>query len=113
MKGFSTLQNHASGYSPSAMKGVQAVSEGKKVLADNAVTGQGLPTYGTQVLMNVINEIGALPTRNMREVQFERANKVSGEAMYEKRSSDGKSNLTTNAGCFSCTIACGRISTID
>ncbi|MET0005832.1 MAG: aldehyde ferredoxin oxidoreductase family protein [Candidatus Thiodiazotropha sp.] len=94
-------------------KFMQAVNNGKKVLADNAVTGQGLPTYGTQVLMNVINELGALPTRNMREVQFEGANKVSGEAMHEKRASDGKPNLTTNAGCFGCTIACGRISTID
>jgi aldehyde:ferredoxin oxidoreductase len=92
---------------------MQAVNAGKKVLADNAVTAQGLPTYGTQVLMNVVNEIGALPTRNMREVQFEGANKVSGEAMREKRPSDGKPNLTTNAGCFGCTIACGRISTID
>lgn len=92
---------------------MQAVSAGKKVLADNAVTGQGLPKYGTQVLMNVINEIGALPTRNMQEVRFEGANKVSGEAMHEPRRSDGKPNLTTNAGCFGCTIACGRISTID
>jgi aldehyde:ferredoxin oxidoreductase len=94
-------------------KFMQAVDEGKKVLADNAVTGQGLPTYGTQVLMNVINEMGALPTRNMREVQFEGASKVSGEAMHENRPSDGKPNLTTNAGCFGCTIACGRISTVD
>ncbi len=85
----------------------------KKVLADNAVTGQGLPTYGTQVLMNVINELGALPTRNMREVKFEGAHKISGEAMLEPRKSDGKPNLTTNAGCFGCTIACGRISTVD
>jgi aldehyde:ferredoxin oxidoreductase len=92
---------------------MQAVNDAKKVLADNAVTGQGLPTYGTQVLMNVINEMGALPTRNMQEVQFEGASKVSGEAMHEKRQSDGKPNLTTNAGCFGCTIACGRISTID
>lgn len=92
---------------------MQAVNDGKKVLADNAVTGQGLPTYGTQVLMNVINEMGALPTRNMKEVQFEGADKVSGEAMHENRASDGKPNLTTNAGCFGCTIACGRISTID
>ncbi len=90
-----------------------AVNAGKQVLADNAVTGQGLPTYGTQVLMNVINEIGALPTRNAREVQFEGANEISGEAMHEPRPSDGKPNLTTNAGCFACTIACGRISTID
>ena len=32
-----------------------ATTAAKKVLKDNAVTGQGLPTYGTQVLMNVIN----------------------------------------------------------
>jgi len=92
---------------------MQAVKDGKAVLAENAVTGQGLPTYGTQVLMNVINEVGALPTRNMREVQFEGAHAISGEAMHEPRKSDGKPNLTTNAACFGCTIACGRISTID
>ena len=92
---------------------MQAVNAGKQVLAENAVTGQGLPTYGTQVLMNVINEVGAMPTRNMREVQFEGASKISGEAMHEPRESDGKPNLVTNAGCFGCTIACGRISTID
>lgn len=92
---------------------MQAVNDGKKVLAENAVTGEGLPALGTQVLMNVINEVGAMPTRNMREVQFEGASKISGEAMKEPRKSDSKPNLTTNAGCFACTIACGRISTID
>ena len=92
---------------------MKAVNEGKQVLAENAVTGGGLPQYGTQVLMNVINEVGAMPTRNMREVQFEGAHKISAEAMHEPRESDGKTNLTTNAGCFACTIACGRISTID
>jgi aldehyde:ferredoxin oxidoreductase len=85
----------------------------KKVLADNAVTGQGLPKYGTQVLMNVINEMGALPTRNARDVQFEGARNISGEAMHEKRPTDGKANLITNAACFGCTIACGRISQVD
>jgi aldehyde:ferredoxin oxidoreductase len=92
---------------------MDAVNAGKSVLAENAVTGQGLPTYGTQVLMNVINGMGAMPTRNMREVQFAGAEKISGEAMHEPRASDGKPNLTTNAGCFGCTIACGRISTVD
>jgi aldehyde:ferredoxin oxidoreductase len=90
-----------------------AVAAGKKVLADNAVTGQGLPKYGTQVLMNVINEMGALPTRNAKEVQFEGARNISGEAMHEKRPTDGKANLVTNAACFGCTIACGRISQVD
>ncbi len=92
---------------------MQTTAEQKKVLVDHPVTGTGLPTLGTQVLMNVINETGALPTRNMRDVQFEGANNISGEQMLEPRERDGKPNLTTNAACFACTIACGRISTID
>ncbi|WP_227817596.1 aldehyde ferredoxin oxidoreductase family protein [Nitrogeniibacter aestuarii] len=91
----------------------KATEDGKKVLSENAVTGEGLPTYGTQVLMNVINEIGALPTRNHKDIQFEDASKISAEAMHEKRESDGKSQLITNAACFACTIACGRISQMD
>ena len=92
---------------------MKATFEKKKILADNAVTGQGLPTYGTQVLMNVINEIGASPTRNHREVQFEGAKDISAEAMATPRASDGKPQLVTNQACFGCTIACGRISKID
>ena len=92
---------------------MQATTAAKKVLHDNAVTGQGLPTYGTQVLMNVINTMGALPTRNHRDVQFEGAKDISAEAMHEPRKTDGKANLVTNQACFGCTIACGRISKID
>ncbi len=87
--------------------------EKKKILAENGVTGQGLPTYGTQVLMNVINEIGALPTRNHRDVQFEGAKDISAEAMATPRKTDGKKHLVTNQACFGCTIACGRISKMD
>lgn len=94
-------------------KFMKATGDAKKVLADNAVTGQGLPAYGTQVLMNVINETGALPTRNHRDVQFDGAGKISAEAMAEKRPTDGKANLVRNQACFGCTIACGRISQID
>jgi len=92
---------------------MRATAAGKKVLADNAVTGQGLPKFGTQVLMNVINEVGALPTRNHRDVQFEGAKDISAEAMLEPRKTDGKPNLVTNQACFGCTIACGRISKMD
>jgi len=92
---------------------MQVTTEKKAVLAENAVTGQGLPAYGTQVLMNVINEAGALPTRNAREVQFDGAHSISAEAMVEPSGKDGKPNLLTNAACFGCTIACGRISKIN
>jgi len=92
---------------------LKATQEAKAVLAENAVTGEGLPALGTQVLMNVINETGALPTHNHRDVQFDGASNISGEAMLEPRRSDGKPNLTRNGACFGCTIGCGRISTID
>jgi len=91
----------------------EAANAGKAVLAGNPVTGEGLPAFGTQVLMNVINETGALPSHNHRDVQFEGAHGISAEAMAEPRESDGKPNLVRNAACFGCTIACGRISTID
>ncbi|MBI3909416.1 MAG: aldehyde ferredoxin oxidoreductase family protein [Armatimonadetes bacterium] len=74
----------------------------KKKLKLHPVTGAGLPTYGTDVLMNVINEVGTLPTRNFREAQFEGAYNISGEELREKR-------LITNKACFACTIACGRV----
>ncbi|MCB1760637.1 MAG: aldehyde ferredoxin oxidoreductase family protein [Gammaproteobacteria bacterium] len=92
---------------------MRAVAEKKQILAENAVTGQGLPTYGTQVLMNVINEVGALPTKNAADVQFDGASKISGEAMHEPRGKSNKPNLVTNQACFGCTIACGRISKVD
>ena len=96
-----------------AMKFMQAAGAAKQILADNAVTGEGLPTYGTQVLMNVINETGALPTRNANDVQFEGASKIGGEAMHEIRESDGQANLVSNNACFGCPISCARISKID
>jgi len=91
----------------------KATSAAKKVLAENGVTGQGMPKFGTQVLMNVINEVGALPTRNHRDVQFEGAKDISAEAMHAPRKTDGKPNLVTNQACFGCTIACGRVSKMD
>ncbi|MEX8495406.1 aldehyde ferredoxin oxidoreductase family protein [Sphaerotilus sp.] len=87
--------------------------EKKKILQDNAVTGAGLPTYGTQVLMSVINEMGALPTRNHQDVAFEGAKDIGAEAMATPRATDGKKPLVTNQACFGCTIACGRIQKID
>jgi aldehyde:ferredoxin oxidoreductase len=90
-----------------------AVQKGKEVLKANPMTGEGFAKYGTNALMNVINEHGAMPTRNMRDVQFEGASKISGEAMHEPRPGDGRPNLVTNGACFACTIACGRISTVD
>ncbi len=43
----------------------------------------GLKNYGTNVLMNILNEAGGLPTRNFSSGRFEGAAKISGEAVHE------------------------------
>ncbi len=70
-------------------------------IKDNGVTGQGLPTYGTAVLVNIINEAGMYPTRNFQQSYFPTANKASGEALADEY-------LTKRVACFRCPIACGR-----
>lgn len=42
-----------------------------------------LNTYGSIVLVKIINEAGALPTRNFREGRFKGATKIAGEAFFE------------------------------
>jgi len=67
---------------------------------------QGLGVYGTQLLVNILNQFGSLPTRNWRDGGvFENAEETSGEALAEKY-------LVKNKACFGCPIGCGRITRI-
>ncbi len=65
------------------------------------VGGAGLKAYGTDVLVNILNSVGSLPTRNFHEGYFPTADKVGGETL-------AKNNLIRPRGCFSCIIECGR-----
>ena len=81
------------------------VRECQKLLKENPVTGTGLPTYGTAVLVNIINEHGIYPTRNFQEGFFPTADKTSGETIAE-------TILVRNKGCYGCPIACSRVTKI-
>jgi len=78
-----------------------AVMRSLKTLRENPVSGEALPTYGTAVLVNIINENGILPTRNFSTGVFEGAEKISGEEM-------AATILKKKTACFACPIACGR-----
>lgn len=76
-------------------------------LQKHPVTGQGLPAYGTNVLTNIINEVGAYPTYNFKEGQFAGARKISGEveAQLEKERGGNPTH-----GCHrGCVIRCSGI----
>jgi aldehyde:ferredoxin oxidoreductase len=80
--------------------------ETRKLLAANPVTSQALPEFGTVVLMNIMNNIGALATRNHQQTQFEGAEAISGEELTDKY-------LVKNTACWACPIGCTRLSKTD
>jgi aldehyde:ferredoxin oxidoreductase len=80
--------------------------ETRKLLAANPVTSQALPEFGTVVLMNIMNNIGALATRNHQQTQFEGAEAISGEELTDKY-------LVKNSACWACPIGCVRLSKTD
>jgi len=68
----------------------------------NPITDKSLPSLGTAVLVNIVNEHGMYPTRNFQEGMFEDAEGVSGEKIAE-------TILVGRRACYACPIACGRI----
>lgn len=83
-----------------------AVKKFAKALREHPVSGTGLPTYGTNVLANIINEAGGYPTRNFSSGQFEGVDGISGETMREITVERGGN---VKHGCHSgCVIQCSR-----
>jgi aldehyde:ferredoxin oxidoreductase len=85
----------------------EARKEWVDILRGHPVTSQGLPGFGTAVLVNVINEAGALPTKNFRMGKFDGAEKISGETLaanIEKRG--GKTKHGCHTGCI---IQCSQV----
>ena len=87
--------------SADAEKADEVIKSVMAKIKENAVTSTGLPTYGTAVLVNIINESGIYPTNNFQEGYFKTADNASGEALAEKY-------LVKNTACYRCPIACGR-----
>jgi len=78
-----------------------------KALLDHPVSGEGLPTYGTNVLVNILNEAGGLPTRNFTSGQFDAHDKISGETMHDTIvARGGKPKHGCHAGCI---IQCSQV----
>jgi aldehyde:ferredoxin oxidoreductase len=82
-----------------------AVKRARRLIKKNGVTDKSLPVYGTAVLVNVLNELGMLPTHNFQEGMFNDAEGVSGEKLLERL-------FVKTYNCFGCPIGCGRISRV-
>ena len=61
----------------------------------------GLSVYGTNVLMNIVNTVGALPAKNSQSTSFAAAELVSGEYVKENI-------LINDPTCHACPVACKK-----
>lgn len=77
------------------------VEEIKKWIHGNPITSQGLPEFGTSVLMNLINELKILPHKNFLENHFSFADCISGETL--------KTRVVKRKACYGCMVGCGRV----
>ncbi len=82
----------------------------RDALQEHAITKPkgGLNTYGTAILINILNEAGGLPTRNFSDGRFEGAAKIAGEAIFENNKARRKKDVY-NHGCSpGCIIQCSN-----
>ena len=87
-------------------KFLDVVTDARAKLKAHPVGGTGLAALGTPVLVNIINESGALPTRNFRDgAYFKDADATGGESLADKY-------LVKNKGCFGCSIDCARVTRV-
>jgi aldehyde:ferredoxin oxidoreductase len=65
--------------------------------------------YGTAAMTRMCDTLGALPTRNFSDGQFEGAEKISGEHMRDLLLQRGGDSDTSHACMAGCTIRCSNI----
>src|SRR5512136_551321 len=75
--------------------------DGAKMMPNNADV-DGLGKYGTAGVVMPQNAWGTLPTRNYNEGQFESAEAISGEKMYD-------TILKERDTCYACVVRCKRV----
>jgi aldehyde:ferredoxin oxidoreductase len=76
-------------------------------LRSHPVTSQGLPNYGTAILINIINEAGGLPTRNFSLGRFDRAEAISGETLHQN--CEDRGGRREHACMTGCVIHCSNV----
>lgn len=74
-----------------------------QALINHPVSGQGLAAYGTNVLVNILNEAGGLPAYNFTAGRIDHNDNISGEtlnAVITERGGDGKVSHGCHPGCI-------------
>lgn len=76
--------------------------EADKWLKANPITAQGLPEFGTPILVSLFNDLGAFPGHNFQSTPYPEATAISGETIAETLA-------VGSAGCGDCPVRCNRL----
>jgi len=77
----------------------------KKAIEELRETRANHTKYGTPQYIEVINELGCMPTRNFQTTYFEGGKNVDAHTMREKF-------WKKNYACYMCPVACGKINVV-
>ncbi|MDR0882804.1 MAG: aldehyde ferredoxin oxidoreductase [Candidatus Adiutrix sp.] len=80
-----------------------------KALLEHPVCSQGLPNYGTAVLVNILHEAGGLPTHNFSAGRFEGHDEVSGETLNRLTKERGGEGVVAHGCMTGCIMRCSGI----
>jgi aldehyde:ferredoxin oxidoreductase len=112
-KGLKAIIINPEGGALHPLKGTDAFKSAAKRFASDLlahpVCGQGLPTYGTAVLINILHEAGGLPTRNFSNGRFEGHDAVSGETLNQLTKERGGEGVVSHGCMNGCIMRCSGI----
>jgi len=97
------------------VKDAGLLKEGARKLAqalgqhDVTKPGGALNSFGTAVLINILNEAGGLPTRNFSAGVFEGAGRIAGEAMAALVAERGGEGMVGHRCHDGCLIGCSNV----
>ena len=91
-----------------AFKEAAKVFRGAIMESDSTKPNTGeLAMYSMNAIMEPVNALGAFPTRNFSQGQFEGVEKIDGEALHNTIKERG--GIYNHAGCSQCIIQCSNV----
>jgi aldehyde:ferredoxin oxidoreductase len=97
-------------------KALTALNRTGPVLIKANADMDGLGKYGTASVVVPQHAFGSLPTRNYNEGQFEKAEALGGETLYNtllRGAAEGKQDSKGRDTCYACIVRCKRVAEIN
>ncbi|KJS85617.1 MAG: aldehyde:ferredoxin oxidoreductase [Peptococcaceae bacterium BICA1-8] len=80
-----------------------------ELIKDTTMTSEIYPRYGTSAIVELASQLNCLPTLNFSHGQFEHADKINADALFQLITKRGGKGKTTHGCMPGCVIRCSNI----